>query len=158
MCCQQMILCVLVCLCVVCVPGCVCGFVLLCSCLSLSFFSKMCIDGMPPFIVFILSCQSIRTQVAALVTKRARCYEKLFKKGRKSTKCSDMSTSAPFISTRIKFISIIGTQIPQKQVYLKNRADALLFVTAKETSRKFQTSQSVRTAFRTDVKEHFGKL
>ena len=102
-----MILCVLLCLCVVCVPECVCGFVLLCSCLSLSFFSKMCIDGMPPFIVFILSCQSIRTQVAALVTKRARCYEKLFKKERKSTKCSDMSTSAPFIFTRIKFISRI---------------------------------------------------
>ena len=114
MCCQQMILCVLLCLCVVCVPGCVCGFVLLCSCLSLSFFSKMCIDGMPLLIVFILGCQSIRTQVAALVTKRARFYEKLFKKGRKSTKCSDMSTSAPFIFTRIKFISIIGAQIPQK--------------------------------------------
>ena len=110
-----MILCVLVCLCVVCVPGCVCGFVLLCSCLSLSFFSKMCIDGMPLFNVFILSCQSIRTQVAALVTKRARCYEKLFKKERKSTKSYDLSTSAPFIFSRIKFISIIGAQIPKNR-------------------------------------------
>ena len=157
--CARVFLCVCLCTCVnacvfislrLCV--CVCVYVCVRVCVwfyvtvQLSVSVCLCIDGkddgIPLLIEFDLSIQSIRIRAAALVTKR-KCYGKLFKRERKNTKYSDLSTSAPFIFIRIKFITIIGAQI-LKELSISQESRRC---STKETSRNFQTSQSVRTTF-----------